>query len=81
MNEFFFELKLFFPDSEKALIAFNSIKPELNDFHQKRSKAEIKINKNMFLLEINALDKTALKASVNAYLKQLNLIEELLEVI
>jgi tRNA threonylcarbamoyladenosine modification (KEOPS) complex Pcc1 subunit len=75
---YFFELKLFFPEEIHSKIVFNSIKPELNKLHQKRSKTKILNNKNTFLLEIKAKDLTALKASVNNYLNQINLINKLI---
>jgi tRNA threonylcarbamoyladenosine modification (KEOPS) complex Pcc1 subunit len=50
-----------------------TILPELNDTHQKRSTANITAKKNKLTLKINATDKTALKASLNSYLKQVKM--------
>jgi tRNA threonylcarbamoyladenosine modification (KEOPS) complex Pcc1 subunit len=75
---YFFELKLFFPEESHSKIVFDSIQPELNNLHQKRSKTKTFNNKNIFLLEIKAKDLSALKATVNNYLNQINLINKLI---
>ena len=74
------EFELFFENEKKAKIALCAVQVELGQKHEKRSITFMNINKNIVLLKIMAQDSSALKASLNSYLKLLNLSENLLEV-
>ena len=60
---------------------FKAIKPELKQEHQKRSQTAIKVKKGMLLIDIKALDRTALRASLNGYLRLVLTANQLAEVI
>jgi len=62
-------LKLFFGSEKEAGIVFGSISPELHGSHERRSVTSMDINKNVISLKIDANDSTALKASLNSYMK------------
>ena len=74
------ECKLHFSDEKTALAATRSVAVELGERHERRSVAQINTNKNIVLLKISALDKGALKASMNSYLKLLVFSQSLSEV-
>ena len=63
------QLRLFFPTEKEAKIIFRSISPELHGKHEKRASTIMDINKNVLSLQIDATDATALKASLNSYMK------------
>ena len=63
------ELRLFFSTEKEAGIIFRSISPELHGKHEKRATTDMSINKNIISLKIGASDATALKASLNSYMK------------
>ena len=63
------QLRLFFPTEKEAKIIFRSISPEFHGKHEKRARTAMDINKNVLSLQIDATDATALKASLNSYMK------------
>ena len=65
---------------ENAAFAAESIKPELDSRHNKRSETKIKLNKGVLSLNIKALDAVALRASLNSSLKLIGLVQKVLEV-
>jgi len=69
LNEFSLKVNLFLENEKKAKIIQESIEPELNSVKETRSKTSIKVNKNVLSLIIEAKDKTALRASMNLYLR------------
>ncbi|MBU2260193.1 hypothetical protein KKC44_06365 [Patescibacteria group bacterium] len=66
-----------FPSAGSARIVRNAILPEMHGKHEKRSTANMNINKNVLSLMVNAQDLTAMKASVNSYLKLVLLVTNL----
>ena len=78
-RQFSLNLRLFFPDEKQAGMVFRSISPELHGKHEKRAATNMDINKNVLSLNINASDATALKASLNSYLKLIILSDNLIK--
>lgn len=72
-------LNLFFESYEKAYNVLNALKPEINSTPEHRSKTTISIKNNCFTIKIISKDLTALKASINSYLKSIILINNLLK--
>lgn len=77
-NNFSLKAKFYFKKPEDSELILKSIKPELNQKFEKRSKTEIKSNKNVLLVNIFAEDLAALKASANHYIKLITMLEKLL---
>ena len=73
-SDFRLRLSLELPSPEAAETALKALKPEMGGVHEKRSKTDLRVNKNILLLSITAGDATALKASANSYLKSIELI-------
>ncbi|MDD5163629.1 MAG: KEOPS complex subunit Pcc1 [Candidatus ainarchaeum sp.] len=78
--KFEFRLRLDFGNKEKAHSIGASIMPEITPYRNIRSETIVKIKNSLILIDIEALDKTALKASLNSCLKSIILAEEILEV-
>ena len=70
-------LNLFFENNELTNNVFKVIEPELNQKIEHRSKTMIRVKNNCFTIKINSKDKTALKASINSYLKAIILCNKL----
>ncbi|MDD5148405.1 MAG: KEOPS complex subunit Pcc1 [Candidatus ainarchaeum sp.] len=79
--KFELSLKLDARDSGNAETIGSSILPEIESGRNKRSETIVKIKNSLVLINIQALDKTALRASLNSCLKSIILAEEILEVI
>ncbi|MBI5553545.1 MAG: hypothetical protein HY917_02280 [Candidatus Diapherotrites archaeon] len=62
-----------------ASLMKETLAPELNGAHQRRSHASLQINGSRLTLSVSAHDNTALKASLHYFLMQLNLITQLWE--
>lgn len=71
------KLELFFEKPGNAEAVFLSLKPEVGLKHEKRSSTTMRLNKNVLLLNVNASDKKALKASLESYLKLAALAEKI----
>jgi len=76
-REFLFEARLFFPSEKEAEIALKAISVEKMSAVEKRSQTSMQTNKNFLTLKISAGDATALKASLNSYIKLISLVNEL----
>ncbi|MEI7961513.1 MAG: KEOPS complex subunit Pcc1 [archaeon] len=75
---FSLEIKLGFDSKDAAKRFFLSIKPELSEEFL-RSKTTIAQNEEKLEIKISAQDKTALRASLNAFVKPLVLFGQLEE--
>lgn len=75
---YFLEIDVAFDSKNKATDFFKSIKPELMESFE-RSQTKIFLKKNSLDIKISAVDKTALRASLNSLLKPLILFQELEE--
>jgi len=78
--KFELSLKLDFKEAGIAEAILSSIMPEITSGKNRRSETIVKIKNSLILIDIGALDKTALKASLNSCLKSIILGEEILEV-
>jgi KEOPS complex subunit Pcc1 len=78
--KFELSLNLGFKDSGIAQAIGSSVLPEIIPGRNTRSETIVKIKNSLILIGITALDKTALKASLNSCLKSIILAEEILEV-
>ncbi|MFH1586968.1 MAG: CTAG/PCC1 family protein [Candidatus Diapherotrites archaeon] len=78
-NDYSLEIALDFPSQQSAEITANAIRPEMRRGFEKRSESLMNINKNILSLKVNAKDKIALKASFNAFMKLVILVDELIE--
>ncbi len=74
------KVRLFFKGKDEALTALNSLLPDLNSSHNRRSETKIKVNKAVLSLNITALDAVALRASLNSCLKLIGLVQKIAEV-
>jgi tRNA threonylcarbamoyladenosine modification (KEOPS) complex Pcc1 subunit len=66
------KLTVSFDSNDDALFFFKSINPELDEDYL-RSKTKVLKSKNKLFFLIDAIDKTALRASLNSIRKPLNL--------
>jgi len=56
--------------SEKRIeLILESLRPEVNDHHSARSSVDLEINGPFLVLKVEARDTTALRASLNTYLR------------
>jgi len=73
---FFLDITVDFGSMEKAKTFFKSIEPELSSEFV-RSTAKVALRKSVLKISVSASDKTALRASLNSFLKPLILFNEL----
>ncbi len=74
-------IRLKFPSEQRLEIVFKALEPEVRKPQMMRSQAVLQ-KENMFLiLKIEAKDTVALRASVNAYLRWINSMVNVLEVL
>lgn len=76
--ETIFEVEL--ENNHDAKIMYNSIKPELSFARNERSTTTIDINDNKIILIINSKDVVSLRASINSYVRWINLSNEILKI-
>lgn len=74
------KLELEFPSEKAAAVVVKALQPDLGEEKENRSSKEIKLLKSTLLLHIKAADLTALRASLNGYLKLIILANDCLEV-
>ena len=73
-------LKLDFPEQRTAKHIKDSLLAELGHAHERRSKTSVRVNNNILSLEIHSADKTAMKASINSYLKLIAMCNSLTDI-
>lgn len=67
-------------DSRKeAEIIYEALKPEIKFSNSSRTRSWMKIKDKKLILEVQARDSTSLRASVNSYLRWINLSCQVLE--
>jgi KEOPS complex subunit Pcc1 len=67
-------------DSQKeAEILYKALKPEIKSSHSSRTTSSVKIKDKKLILEVQARDSTSLRASVNSYLRWINLSRQILD--
>lgn len=70
-----------FNSENHAQIIYNSIKPELSFSRNDRSTTTIQLkNKSIIIIEINSKDVVSLRASINSYVRWINLSMEILKI-
>ncbi len=72
-------LKLFFPSEKQAFIAAESILPDLNAGHARRSITSIGIKNRILSIGIEAEDPAALRASLNSCMNSIILSKSIME--
>ncbi len=75
-TEFIVELD----DKRQAEIVYESIKPEVLYSHNERSSSDITCVDNIITININANDIVSLRASINSYVRWINLSLEILKI-
>jgi len=73
--------KVFFSNERYLDTVFNALRPEVDKPATVRSVAFIKKYKTFLALEIEARDTVALRAALNAYLRWINSIVNVLELL
>lgn len=72
-------LKIEFGSKEMARKAFNSLKQEMS--FRKRSRAQMRVKGSYLLIEIEASEFPALRATVSSYLRLLSTIFSVLDIV
>ncbi len=75
-TEFIVELD----DERQAKIVYESIKPEVLYSHNDRSESQITLENNIITIVINAKDIVSLRASINSYVRWINLSLDILKI-
>jgi len=75
------KVRLKFPTEEQLLIVFNSLDPEARTSTSHRARTTLKKECNYLAVTIEAEDTVALRASLNAYMRWINSITNVLEVV
>lgn len=73
--------KLFFSNEQYLDIVFNALKPEIDKPATSRSVAFIERDENFLVLKVEAKDTVALRAMLNAYLRWISSILNVLELL
>jgi KEOPS complex subunit Pcc1 len=74
-------LRLKFPSQRHLEIIFKALLPEVRKPPTMRSRASLERDDTFLLLKIEAKDTVALRASVNAYLRWINSMMNVIEVL
>ena len=69
-----------FNSENHAQIIYNSIKPELSFSRNDRSTTTIQLKNKSIIIEINSKDVVSLRASINSYVRWINLSIEILKI-
>jgi tRNA threonylcarbamoyladenosine modification (KEOPS) complex Pcc1 subunit len=74
------KIKFLFENALKASIAFKAVKPEIMQAKFTRSNAKIQRKSNTIILEIQAKDLNAFKASINSFAKSILLSKKIMDI-
>jgi len=74
-------IRLKFPTNKHRNVIAGSLEPELENPVTPRSSANMKRKGRFLILEVEARDTVALRAALNAYLRWINSIINVLEII
>jgi len=74
-------VRLRIPSKKHSEIIYNALKPETDKCPTTRSKAIIEKSDASLVLKVEAKDTVALRAAVNAYLRWINSLKNVLEVL
>ena len=67
-------------NNHDAEIIYNSISPEVTYARNDRSVTDIELKENKIILTINSKDVVSLRASINSYVRWINLSLEILKI-
>jgi len=70
-----------FPSEKRLEIVFKALKPEVDKPATMRSRAKLEKDDNFLVLKVEAGDSVALRAALNAYLRWINSMMNVLEVL
>jgi KEOPS complex subunit Pcc1 len=73
------QIEIEFDSDNEAEIVLKSIEPELMDSPSERTETEIKCKDNLLIIKIIAMDSTSFRASLNSYLRWIDLSKQVLE--
>ena len=74
-------VRLKFPSERHLKIVFEALHPEVRKPLTMRSQAKLEKENTFLILKIEAKDTVALRAAVNAYLRWINSMTNILEVL
>ncbi|MDH5374200.1 MAG: KEOPS complex subunit Pcc1 [Candidatus Bathyarchaeota archaeon] len=74
-------VRLKFPSEKHLEIVFKALEPEARTPPTMRSQAKLEKENTFLILKIEAKDTVALRAAVNAYLRWINSMVSVLEVV
>jgi tRNA threonylcarbamoyladenosine modification (KEOPS) complex Pcc1 subunit len=74
-------VRLKFPSEKQLEIVFKALEPEIKTPPTMRSQAFLEKENSFLILKIEAKDTVALRAAVNAYLRWINSMISVLEVV
>lgn len=69
-----------FDSKNDAQIIYNSILPEIEAEKNDRSKSNIELDDEKITINITSYDVVSLRASINSYIRWINLSEEILKI-
>jgi KEOPS complex subunit Pcc1 len=72
-------VNLILPSKQQAQIIIDALKPEISHPPSRRSKAIMRIEDRVLILEIETEDTTALRASLNSYLRWIKSVCDVLK--
>ena len=70
-----------FPSEKRLEIVFKALKPEVDKPATIHSRAKLEKEDNFLVLKVEARDAVALRAALNAYLRWINSMMNVLEVL
>jgi tRNA threonylcarbamoyladenosine modification (KEOPS) complex Pcc1 subunit len=74
-------VRLKFPSVKGLEIVFEALKPEVDKPATMRSRAKLEKDDDFLVLKVEARDTVALRAALNAYLRWINSMMNVLEVL
>lgn len=74
-------IRLKFPSQNKLETIRKALEPEISKPPTKRSKGILEIDGNFLVLNVEARDTVALRAALNAYLRWINSVVKVLELV
>jgi tRNA threonylcarbamoyladenosine modification (KEOPS) complex Pcc1 subunit len=72
---------LSFSSEKQIKVVLEALKPETKTPATRRSKVQIKSEGNKLTLNFKAKDTSALRAAINSYLRQVNMLVDLLKLV
>jgi len=78
MKEAYATLRIEFPSEKRAATVLNALKPETETSPSQRSKVEVKREGETLVFLFKAKDTTALRASINSYIRWVMTVDEVI---